>query len=261
MNKITTACHTIRILAIHKVKLCCYWKNWRINGPFWRLYRNTADGATLRDDFNRTYELKRGCFYLTPPDCNLVADCADSDVRQFFIHFEVDQLSGNLDYRLHELPAGGALEMLYRRILEFSSGTTGRILSAIALASTALAMLPDETLNRLERDPEMSRIAEYIKEHLNMPLTLTGLAGKANLSENQFIRRFTAAIGCPPYRYINNLRYSKGANLLEEGKMTIEEIISCIGINDRGHFSRNFKTIYGMSPAFYRKSFQKQQDN
>lgn len=256
MNKITTGKYMIRIAVIHRVKLFKYWRGCRINGPFWRLYRNDSDGASLRDDRGRETALKSGKFYLLAPDCNLAASCRSQDVNQFFIHFEVDQLGGNSDFRINELPDCNYISELYEKVVNSSSTTPGRILSATALVSAALALLPEKALNTLERDVEMSRIAEYMREHLASPLAVPDLARRANLSENQFVRRFSAAIGCPPYRYLVNLRYSRGAAMLEAGNNTIDEIIAAVGINDRGHFSRNFKMIYGISPAAYRRSFR-----
>ena len=46
---------------------------------------------------------------------------------------------------------------------------------------------------------------------------------------------------------------TNAARLLEERRLSIDEISEAVGIRDRFHFSRTFKRLYGCTPAAYRR--------
>nr|MBA3685395.1 hypothetical protein [Planctomycetota bacterium] len=65
-----------------------------VSEPIWRLYRNSADGATVHCD-GRRYELRAGRVWLLPPWLTCRTACSGT-VGHVNAHFEVPQWSREL---------------------------------------------------------------------------------------------------------------------------------------------------------------------
>ncbi len=51
--------------------------------------------------------------------------------------------------------------------------------------------------------------------------------------------------------FVKSIRLKKGAQLLLEKTLTINEVSFTVGFNDRKYFSREFKKQYGVNPKDY----------
>ena len=54
--------------------------------------------------------------------------------------------------------------------------------------------------------------------------------------------------------YIKEKRIREAARLLRDSSLTVEDVMSRVGYTDKNHFYKNFKEIYQMTPAAYRKN-------
>jgi AraC-like DNA-binding protein len=95
---------------------------------------------------------------------------------------------------------------------------------------------------------------EHIESHLHTSLTNTKLASLCHFSSDHFIVRFRAAVGQTPGQYLLERRLAVAAQKLLFSPENVESIASQTGFCDRFHFSRAFKTRYGLSPVAYRKN-------
>lgn len=77
------------------------------------------------------------------------------------------------------------------------------------------------------------------------------------ISERQFLRVFSRAVGVSPYRYYQTLRFQRGLKLLQEGyNETKAGLAYDLGYADQSHFIREFKAFSGLTPSQFVKTRQ-----
>ncbi len=259
MNKIdirTSSATGVRLESLGYVTLGAFWNHILLSGDYWRLYHHDGGGAGV---------FVRGCklefapdrCYLLAPACNLETWC-DREPVQIFIHVEMDGCRGNPEVPLLELPPGFAAEEiagLRRRIASGEANLPTVRLAALALAATALARLPEAMLSAPAMDKQVAAARGYINTHLPESISLKVLARHVGMSENSLLRLFRKESGGTPYQYLLQQRYHSAAQLLKSSGLSIEEICDAVGVRDRFHFSRRFKTMFGMAPGAYRRHY------
>ena len=80
------------------------------------------------------------------------------------------------------------------------------------------------------------------------------LAGALRLNRSYFGKIFRLSTGKTPQRFLMNYRMVKAAELLASTQRPVSEIGASVGYDNPLHFSRAFKTIYGISPRDWRKN-------
>ncbi|UUY06423.1 AraC family transcriptional regulator [Pseudomonas sp. J452] len=98
------------------------------------------------------------------------------------------------------------------------------------------------------------RLAEYIEQHLDQPLSLGELAQLAALSEYHFVRMFRASFGQPPHRYVLQRRLLRARQLLQHSRLPLGEIALACGFASASHFSNRFRAAFGAAPGLLRAS-------
>ena len=98
----------------------------------------------------------------------------------------------------------------------------------------------------------LADVLSYLENNTHRPLELTELAGRANLSKNQFLRVFKKAFDTTPITYIVNRRIQKAQKLLETTSLPVSQIAFDTGFMDSNYFSRRFRQVVGQSPRDYR---------
>ena len=93
----------------------------------------------------------------------------------------------------------------------------------------------------------------YLKLHYNENPSVKKLAQMCAISEEYFRRLFKKELGVNPCEYRNKLRLSKACDYLTYGEMSVEEISRLLGYSTASHFSKEFKSAYGVSPLKYRE--------
>jgi AraC-like DNA-binding protein len=93
----------------------------------------------------------------------------------------------------------------------------------------------------------------FIRENLNRSLSIEDLARAGNLSKFYFIRRFKAAAGMTPKRFLNEMRVEAAEHLLGKTDMTLEAISQSVGFSDASYMSHVFQRIKGRPPGALRK--------
>ncbi|MBR2364621.1 MAG: helix-turn-helix transcriptional regulator [Lentisphaeria bacterium] len=248
-----------RIAGCGQVRLGPFWNNRHLPAHFWRLYCQDAPGAAIIAN-GKKFDLLPGYIYLLPPHNDLVS-CCTGNPKQLYFHFETTLYSGSSSHLCNAVEITPELQVLLEELRKLVPGTelkssNRQILLATALTSLALSKLPEEALTRLQPDMRIARICDVLRSHMTEELDLDGLAAKAKMTKRTFLRRFTAFTGSTPHQYLLNVRYMQAAQLLEEGETSIDEICELIGVNDRFHFSRMFRKIFGTPPAKYRELHQ-----
>jgi AraC-like DNA-binding protein len=85
-------------------------------------------------------------------------------------------------------------------------------------------------------------------ERIGEPMTIAKLARVAHLSPRQFERRFVAAIGMSPGRWLIQQRIDASLPLLESGGRSIEQVAALVGFSPAG-YRRHFRALRGCEPV------------
>jgi AraC family transcriptional activator FtrA len=104
-------------------------------------------------------------------------------------------------------------------------------------------------------DDPVARAMEHALARLGEPLSVAELARRAHLSPRQLERRFRAATGTSPGRWLIGQRVQASLSLLEAGGGSVEDVAGAVGFTPAG-FRRHFRARLGISPAAYRQRFR-----
>jgi transcriptional regulator GlxA family with amidase domain len=102
---------------------------------------------------------------------------------------------------------------------------------------------------------ELGPLLDWAREHLDRPLTIATLAGRANLTERTLIRRFRAATGTAPMTWLRNIRLDHARSLLETTALPIDQIAERSGLGSPANLRHHFTRTVGVSPSTYRRVF------
>ena len=83
-------------------------------------------------------------------------------------------------------------------------------------------------------------------------LSLDGLAELFFIDKFYLTKIFKAQYDTTINSYLNQVRITKGKELLRFSQLPIEEIGEKVGIPEPNYFARVFKKIEGISPSMYR---------
>ena len=96
---------------------------------------------------------------------------------------------------------------------------------------------------------------KYIDTHYDdVNLSLTSVAEEFRMHPNYLSSIFKKNMECSLVSYIEILRTEKAAELLSEGKHSVNEIALLSGFSNVGTIRRVFKKIKGVTPTNYHKS-------
>jgi transcriptional regulator GlxA family with amidase domain len=109
----------------------------------------------------------------------------------------------------------------------------------------------------LELAPKSDRIQTvlgYAREHLAQTLSVEQLAEVARLSPRQFSRAFRAETGQSPAKAVENLRLEAARQMLERGRLTLDQIALETGFSDPRRMREAFLRAFGQPPQVIRRN-------
>lgn len=98
---------------------------------------------------------------------------------------------------------------------------------------------------------------EFIEDHLNEELDIGSLAKMASLSPFYYQRLFRRLVKKPVAEYIKLRRMAKANEMLLQKENRILDVALDLGYSSQEHFSRNFKSTFGITPNEYRNNPRK----
>ena len=98
----------------------------------------------------------------------------------------------------------------------------------------------------------LRRVTDYIREHLDQPLTLAHLGAVVFMSPYHFARLFQRSTGLPPHRFVVRARIDHAAALLAAPELSIAQISRLVGFRTPSHFATVFHRMMGVTPSEYR---------
>lgn len=97
-------------------------------------------------------------------------------------------------------------------------------------------------------DRRVQASIELIKTDSQHRLSVADLARGVMLSPWHFTHLFKAETSKSPMQYLKEVRMQHAQQMLMETSLSVKEVVSSVGLSDRSHFSREFKTLHGLTP-------------
>ena len=103
----------------------------------------------------------------------------------------------------------------------------------------------------------LRRVVERMKSEFFTNLTLTTLADEAGYSRAHFLRMFRAATGQTPHQYLLSLRLENAVHMMKVRSATLVDIAVACGFSSHTHFTKMFRSRFGVLPSEYRRDSSK----
>ncbi|MBO9728474.1 MAG: helix-turn-helix domain-containing protein [Chitinophaga sp.] len=108
---------------------------------------------------------------------------------------------------------------------------------------------------RQHEDEEILKAQAYIEAHYDQQISVEQIAGQANMSKRNFIRRFKVATQNTPLEYLQRVKIESAKKELEKNSQNISTLMYNAGYNDLKTFRQVFKRITGLTPQEYRRKY------
>ena len=98
----------------------------------------------------------------------------------------------------------------------------------------------------------LRKAVEVVEKYMSEPdLDIELFSSEVGVSRMQLYRKLEALTSMTVKEFIRDIRLRRAAQLLEQDKITISEVVYAVGFRDLAHFRKCFKDVYGMSPSSY----------
>lgn len=225
--------------------------------PFWRLYYNFSDGASIEHNGN-VIQLDPGKIVLLSPDTKISTSMEqDRNIQHFFVHFDISSIVRRQPQGVFQVGAAD-MKPLINMICSEKDDFSGlrNTLRVRSLVTFLLSHLPDDILEmwRIRTDVEerIRKVITYLQENYNCKPENEKLASIAKVSKNQLLRDFRQHTGLTPQAYLRREQIRNACILLNTTTLSIDEIAERTGFFDRYHFSKIFRKVTGLPPVKYR---------
>lgn len=279
--------HSFSLLNTDHVKLGPRWNYRNVISPYHRIYY-IDEGEGEISDVEKVLRLEAGYLYMIPSFtlCDMICR---SYLSQYFVQFFEESSDGislfannrsifrvaasDIDavnfQRLVAINPGRGLNrsdnprvyeknIYYKEYQELNNHqnmadfleTQGLLLQLVSRFATPAVFKQKEV--RFIPVKILDAIS-FISVNLNMQLSVSFLAERANLHPDYFSRVFEQYTGSRPAAYINEKRIERAQYLMITSQATYLEIAEMIGFESLSHFSRTFKKLTGESPSVYKR--------
>ena len=99
---------------------------------------------------------------------------------------------------------------------------------------------------------------QYARTHLHEPFSVKDIAARLHCHPDFLSRKFKQHSGMDLSLYLQRARIDRAKKLLENPRMTIDEVSEQSGFSDRFHFSKVFRRLTGGSPGAFQKQILQQ---
>jgi transcriptional regulator GlxA family with amidase domain len=113
----------------------------------------------------------------------------------------------------------------------------------------AQSQFSSELISQLASPDRLEDLVEWIREHLDRPLTIEDLARRSKMSARNFQRVFTRQCGMPPAKFIERLRVERARLIIEDTGLPMAEIARKSGFDTEQRMRRAFKRVLAINPV------------
>jgi AraC family transcriptional regulator len=97
-------------------------------------------------------------------------------------------------------------------------------------------------------DKRVETAIELMRANGRHCLSVADLARIVGLSPWHFTHLFKTETSKSPKEYLKEVRMQKAQEMLTRTLLNPKEVVYALGLNDRSHFSREFKRLHGLTP-------------
>ena len=115
---------------------------------------------------------------------------------------------------------------------------------------------PDAPRKQEEYIEKFIEICNYISAHCSDELNLEAVASMSGFSKFYFSRLFKQFTNVSFYKYVNQKRIEKAAEMLTEPNISITNVALSCGFESLSSFIRMFKILKGCTPTEFRNMYQ-----
>jgi transcriptional regulator GlxA family with amidase domain len=105
-------------------------------------------------------------------------------------------------------------------------------------------------------DLRVRRILHLLRQKLDRPIHISELAGRVLLSKSRLFYLIRQETASSPAKLLKRMRMLAAKEMLVTTDLRVKEVAARVGFNDISHFVRDFETLFGLSPARYRRMAQ-----
>ncbi|HVU25151.1 MAG TPA: AraC family transcriptional regulator [Opitutus sp.] len=127
------------------------------------------------------------------------------------------------------------------------------LLHHLARRFRAAEELQDLFARQQTRRGRLREVFEFIETRFADRIALPRVAALAGLSRPQFHTVFKKATGTTLVDYVNQVRLTHAARLLQETERSVVEIANEVGFADQSYFDRRFRRHFGRTPLQFRR--------
>ena len=223
------------------------------------------DGVGMMRLDGEAWELSTGsCFVFTPGSRPHGTQDPDRRLVVFGMHFDMVNAQGQpMHATAGMLPPHGHVvrdtaffaTLAQRCDAGFRLGDEIGALQSRLFLQAMILHLWEEVLHPVPSavDVALDEIVRAIQREPGTRWTVDELARRAHLSRAQFVRRFRAATGLSPARFMVQARLERARQLIQETNMPLGQIASALGYDDVYFFSRQYKHYAGYPPSALRR--------
>lgn len=96
----------------------------------------------------------------------------------------------------------------------------------------------------------LKKLMQVVEDHMENPeFGVIALGNEMGMSKTVLYKKICAITDLSPSDFIKSMRLKKAVFLLRQNVLSINEVASMVGFNDRKYFSREFKKLHGVSPS------------
>lgn len=104
------------------------------------------------------------------------------------------------------------------------------------------------------RDFYMKEALSFIEQNYQRDISIEEIAAFCGLNRSYFGKVFRDTMGESPQAFLLHYRMARAAQLLKESTLPISAISAMVSYANQLHFSRAFKSVYGVAPRDYRST-------
>lgn len=259
------------------VDLTLYQYGWERNeplhsyGPHKRdhyLFHYVISGRGTLYANEQTYHIEGGRGFLIVPDqtTTYVAD-TDDPWEYTWIEFDGLRVSESLSlaglsptqpvYTPQNHEAGLALQEQMMYIVNHPQDSpvrqigNGFLFLDQLVQSSVARRLPSQ---RRLRDFYMKEALSFIEQNYQRDISIEEIAAFCGLNRSYFGKVFRDSMGESPQAFLLHYRMARAAQMLKETTLPIGTISTMVSYANQLHFSRAFKSVYGVAPRTYRQT-------
>ncbi|WP_421361831.1 transcriptional regulator FtrA [Agrobacterium rosae] len=147
------------------------------------------------------------------------------------------------------------LHLIRRDFGTRAANSVARRLVVVPHRDGGQAQFIDKAVPETHEKARLGPLLDAMQAKLTEDYTVARLASMAGMSNRTFLRRFEAATGTTPARWLLLQRLSKAKDLLETSRLGIEAIAETSGLGSAANLRHHFRQQFSTTPAAYRDRF------